>query len=496
MSGHVFVVQSDLLKLACDDLLLPTDVDGNVTMAWTQFGEFQRPDGWGDDGVRVSEPAASKDAGPRVRWVNTGSDIKLADIAWLRAGVRQALDAVGSGETASTLPGRAKRLVGMPVFGTGAGGFDKIRGAALDGLLDECRQAATTYDVDIALTCWHRADYVALQSRRVRSADSHPALSERLSGHADRLGELLANRQVALFLGAGISIPAGLPAWPKLIEQLADMSSSFRGHAAELGNLAAPDAAMLLQQEDPQAFRKNLTQLLTVPRHAIGHALLASLQPPEVITTNFDALFEQAAQRPFERRTLTVLPKHRGTVGEPWLLKMHGDIDDEHIVLSRDEFLGYDAMWRPLASMMQSSMLTRHMIFVGYSLADENFIRLGRDVSRLLRRMSQKGTVGTVLTLAPNPFRSKLWGDDLEEIAMAPVESDGACVLEMFLDRLAMTAAAGESSYLLDSRYIDLVDADDRALVRELVQVGEKLRDKMGSRWGALKRTFGEHGLL
>lgn len=135
MSGHVFVVQSDLLKLACDDLLLPTDVNGNVTTAWSHVGELQQPDGWGDDGVRVSGPVDSKDAGPRVRWVNTGSDIKLADIAWLRVGVRQALDAVGSGETTSTLPGRSKRLVGMPVFGTGAGGFDKIRGAVLDGLL-------------------------------------------------------------------------------------------------------------------------------------------------------------------------------------------------------------------------------------------------------------------------------------------------------------------------------------------------------------------------
>lgn len=334
-----------------------------------------------------------------------------------------------------------------------------------------------------------------MQSRRIRSGDSHLEWPETLRTQADRLGKLSASGQVALFLGAGISIPAGLPAWPKLIEQLADKSSTFRGHAAELANLAAPDAAMLLQQEDPQAFRKDLALLLTARRHAIGHALLASLQPPEVITTNFDSLFEQAAQRPFERRTLTVLPKHRGTVGEPWLLKMHGDIDDEHIVLSRDEFLSYDTMWRPLASMMQASMLTRHMIFVGYSLADDNFIRLARDVSQLLRRMKQKGTVGTVLTLAPNPFRSKLWGNDLEEIPMAPDGRDGARMLEIFLDRLAMTAAAGESSYLLDSRYINLVDADDHALVRELVRVGKELRKKVGPSWDGLKRAFGEHGL-
>jgi hypothetical protein len=77
-------------------------------------------------------------------------------------------------------------------------------------------------------------------------------------------------------------------------------------------------------------------------------------------------------------------------------------------VLSRDAYLGYDAQWRPLASLVQAAMMTGHPLFVGYSLADENFVRLGRDVSRLLRDTAVKRDVGTVLSVDPLPMLDEL----------------------------------------------------------------------------------------
>lgn len=498
MGGHVFVVQSNLLKLACDDILLPTDVNCWVTPAWS--GLPVRPDppiDWGDDGVRVTG-LQNLDTGVRVRWVNTGSEASQADVGWLRKGIGQGLRAVADQRpSAAFRHGRRKQLVGIPAFGTGAGGFDHIRGKALDGLLDECIDAADQDDLDIAITTWHRADYSALQARRRQRPASHLALSQQLTDSADSLGRLATDGQLAWFLGAGISRPAGLPGWKSLIEGLAAKSQVYSGQADQLAEIAAPDAAMLLEREDPQAFRAHLSELLTVPHHALGHALLASLRPAEVITTNFDRLFEQAAERPFHDRSLAVLPLHRGPVGQPWLLKMHGDLK-EQIVLSRDEFLGYDATWRPLASMVQTAMLTRHMVFVGYSLADENFVRLGRDVSRLLRSMKQRDPVGTFLTLVSDPLRSILWGEDFTEIAMAETEDEAGRILEIFLDRVGMAVAGGESSHLLDERYRTLVENDDRDLVQQLRTVANLLRQHQEAAgpgpWDALYRAFRSHG--
>ncbi len=59
----------------------------------------------------------------------------------------------------------------------------------------------------------------------------------------------------AFFLGSGISVPAGLPSWKELIIQLAESSSAYRNRGKDLGEIAAPDAALLLYRDDDYNFR-------------------------------------------------------------------------------------------------------------------------------------------------------------------------------------------------------------------------------------------------
>lgn len=35
--GHVFIINGDLTKIACDALLIPTDGAVNITASWRQF---------------------------------------------------------------------------------------------------------------------------------------------------------------------------------------------------------------------------------------------------------------------------------------------------------------------------------------------------------------------------------------------------------------------------------------------------------------------------
>ena len=100
--------------------------------------------------------------------------------------------------------------------------------------------------------------------------------------------------------------------------------------------------------------------------------------------------------------------------------------------------------------MVQTAMMTRHVPFVGFSLNDENFVRLGRDVSLLLGRMKLDRVVGTVLTLRQEPMLAALWGEDLRHVPMATPEAEfpaAARLLDIFLDRVAMNAASDERSY-------------------------------------------------
>jgi len=64
------------------------------------------------------------------------------------------------------------------------------------------------------------------------------------------------------------------------------------------------------------------------------------------------------------------LTSERGAVAERgWLLKLHGCVTrPEEIVLSRDDYMAYDSSRSALAGIVQAMMLTKHMLFVGFSL--------------------------------------------------------------------------------------------------------------------------------
>ena len=497
--AHTFVVQADLTKLACDLVLLPTDLGLDVRKHWTILGQPRRPSCWSNSGVRVTDaiPERGSEHGRLARWVNTGSIPSLAKVEWLLEGVRQALDGAGASVRAKPpLNARARPLVGLPLFGTGAGGFDAVRGEVLDGILAECDAATTRHGYNLVIACRLRSDYAALQARRRRQNVGSPALPGNLMAEAARLGAVARTGGLALFLGAGISQPAGLPSWADLIRRLAERSQSYADRPDELREIPVIDAARLLERDLGAQFRAGLRRELSQPLHAVGHALLASLHTTEAITTNFDALYEQACAATFDERPCK-LPWERAEPGRPWLLKMHRDVDSEHMVLSRDEFLGYDALWRPLASMVQTAMMTRHVLFVGFSLNDENFVRLGRDVSLLLGRMKLDRVVGTVLTLRHEPMLAALWGEDLRHVPMATPETDSpaaARLLDIFLDRVAMNAASDERSYLLDSRYAALVDNADRFVIKKLIELGEAVETEDDGRWRDVAELLKRYG--
>lgn len=488
---HVFVAHTDLTKLACDLVLIPTDANRYVTAHWRYFGRpypASLPSGWSDSDARVTKAVLEESPGfdRLVRWVNTGSIPGREDVDWLLEGVRQGLDAAGEslgGKQAQH--DRARPLVGLPLFGTGAGGFDVVRGQVLNGILSECDTAASRHGYDVVIACWRRSDYAALQNQRRKSGIASSVLRNDLMNEAQRLGELAREGNLVLFLGAGVSQPAGLPSWSRLIQLLAEKSGSYKDKIDELDDIQVTDAASLLEKDLGPRFYEILRAALSEKPHPLGHALLASLRAAEAITTNFDTLYEQACLPAFAH-PLRKLPRERAEPGEPWLLKMHGDIDSKTLVLTRKDYLLFDAYWRPLASMVQAAMMTRHMLFIGFSLNDENFIRLAHDVGLLLKRMGRDDNVGTALTLYEDPLRAELWRPHLRLVPMGPRNADmfgAARVLDIFLDLVAMHSAAGEVSYLLDPRYKALVDHTDSLVFNKLIELGKAIDTEHDDRW-------------
>jgi hypothetical protein len=162
-------------------------------------------------------------------------------------------------------------------------------------------------------------------------------------------------------------------------------------------------------------------------------------------------------------RSITVLPYEPRADMDAWLLKMHGSVTQpEDIVLTRQDYLRYAERRAALAGIVQALLITRRMLFVGFSLRDDNFHRIADDVRRALGDR-RSGTFGTTLLLHPEALLQDLWRDDMSFVTMGDDEAAGPAGLEIFLDRL-LALAPPNTAHLLDPSFSGVLTESEREL--------------------------------
>ena len=199
---------------------------------------------------------------------------------------------------------------------------------------------------------------------------------------------------------------------------------------------------------------------------------------------NYDRLFELAAHG--AGRPVAVLPyEPAGAQGGRWLLKLHGTVTEQgearDIVLTRDDYLAYGQRRAALAGIVQALLITRHMLFVGFSLADDNFHRIVHDVRIAVGESELRPDpepFATALTLEPAPLAEELWQGDLRVISLAGEEDvplpTAARRLEIFLD-LVLALATDHEAHLLDPSFEGVLGEEERALGRVLRSLEDQL---------------------
>ncbi len=207
------------------------------------------------------------------------------------------------------------------------------------------------------------------------------------------LVEELALGSCVLFMGAGLSIGAGLPGWRKLLKELNHLLQ------AKLG----PPRANLLDYAERLDMAKG--------RNALGSALNALLDTPEarptevhrallrlpfsaVFTTNYDHLIEKALDELGIRYDAIRYDEEVGVIDERQALpviKFHGDLEDPPgITLTRTDYELQDQKHPAFTPLFEALLATRTFVFVGFALNDPHFLALHETVQRALGRYRRK----------------------------------------------------------------------------------------------------------
>jgi hypothetical protein len=515
MAGHVFVVRGDLMQLVCDAWCVPGGNGPGITWrrALPPRSKWQKlPEGWGDANGLRSTLLVDADAPEPLAFLTDITSDRVAPTnaaAWFVEGARQFVrvsSAALSDRKRPPVHGRAKHLVALPLVGTGGGGGGHLAGEVVALLLPAMREEAARADVDVALVLHDGPGWAAAQNARGDDA-LWGALSPKLLRAADDLAQKARNGDLVVFLGAGVSQAAGLPSWGTLLADLAAEVAGVQGKEQKdaFSKLGELDRAALIQRRihDGQSVGEAVAALIESrgKRYALSHGLLASLPVEEVISTNYDELFERASDA--VNRPCIVLPGGVVSRGRRWLLKMHGSVSrPETIVLTREDYLKFQENRTALAGIVQALLLTRHMLFVGFSFNDDNFHRIAYAVRQSLGQTERRGEhqitarFGTNLVVGQNPLAEELWGGDLDWVAFEGNPAEQARLVEIFLDRVAARSAAA-TCHLGERRYEGVLSPGERKLrdrIEAFLQATSHEETETGA-WGEVERLLKRLGI-
>lgn len=355
---------------------------------------------------------------------------------------------------------------------------------------------------------------LAQKLRRQRAIASWPTLTDEQLHQATKLGEQAKSGALVPFLGAGVSISAGGPSWGVLIDRLSDLIDLGDIDIDAFKRLSVLDQAgilerLFIEQSVPKGFRRAVCDEVGKHRYGLAPALLATLPCRGSITLNYDSLFEDACRDAGMERS--VIPDNKRGTGDRWLLKLHGSVTDPTgIVLTREDYLDHNTNRQSLSALVKAHLLTDHMLFVGFGLADDHFHEIVHDVKRALPPDQEVSSqrFGTVLSLNDDSLQRRVWDNELEFLSVADSETtptgegltaepDIAAAgrkLEVFLD--ALNAYATDThSYLLAPLYTSGLTQEELRLRTQLLTLAQEDRtDKTSEIWMVLHRALEDLG--
>lgn len=202
------------------------------------------------------------------------------------------------------------------------------------------------------------------------------AISAVLQNFAKQFAKKMADEQVAIFAGAGLSAGEGFVDWAGLLAPYAEELGLDIGREKEhLVRLA--QYSMNHKGNNRHHLNQNIIEAFPVMHDpGINHEILSRLPIDTYWTTNYDKLIETALRNSKKKVDVKIrenqLPNstpRRDAV----VYKMHGDVEFAgEAILTRDDYESYPKNFPGFLNALSGDLTVKTFLFIGFSFSDPN----------------------------------------------------------------------------------------------------------------------------
>jgi NAD-dependent SIR2 family protein deacetylase len=248
----------------------------------------------------------------------------------------------------------------------------------------------------------------------------------------DHLLDKIAEGEVVLFAGAGISTENKVHCQSTLYEEIrASLATTSDLSFPELMDAfcAQPDGRIKLLEKIKRRFDYFLSfDDFLRPMTRFHRSISPLYMIKDVITTNWDDFFERECKfDPFVYDSDLAF----WDASKRRVMKIHGSITNfGSIVATTNDYAQSFKRLNdgPLGAQLKSLIARKTVIYVGYSLSDENYLRLLRNIARLMQ-----GNLRQSYFVAPKIDLEKL---GRAPVPLIPIETDGSLFFERAREKL------------------------------------------------------------
>ncbi len=197
--------------------------------------------------------------------------------------------------------------------------------------------------------------------------------------------------KLVVFVGAGASIPSGMPLWKEAVENFKE-GLHMGEHERQDDYLKIPQLYYNARGEKEYVeLARRIFRYQEPLKPSDIHRRTVALNAHTIITTNYDNLIEEAAAEKGE--FMQIISQNQDLpykTAQKEVIKIHGDFEHNNFVLKEDDYLNYSENFKLIETYIKSLIASNVVLFIGYSFNDPDLKQLFNWVKNILGRNFQR----------------------------------------------------------------------------------------------------------